>query len=478
MRIAVGGLHTECSTYNPVLATEADFRVLRGEGLASDPYFAWLREYDGNFLPTLHARAIAGGPVARKTYDVFKAELLERFAALGNLDGIYLAMHGAMYVEGMEDAEGDFISAVRKLVGPDCRIAASYDLHGNLSQSIIDSLDMFSAYRTAPHIDVEETMRRAVAMLTRSLATSIKPHLVWAPVPVVLSGERTSTEDEPAKCLYARLPEIDAVDGIWDASLMVGSVWADEPRATAAAVMTGTNLPALEAAAKSLAQSYWDERRNFAFGTETGTVEECVARALAGPSRPAIIAESGDNPTGGGVGDRAGVLAALVAAGAKDAIFAGIADKPATDAAYQAGVDARLQKLSIGATLDRSSVTAVVDAEVVFLLPTDDPMLREAVLRIDGVSLVVTARRRPFHCIADFARLGLDVTAAKILVVKSGYLSPELAPLANPGLMVLSAGAVDQFVERLPRLRKQRRTFPFDSEFSWSPEVFGRCPAS
>jgi microcystin degradation protein MlrC len=110
-----------------------------------------------------------------------------------------------------------------------------------------------------------------------------------------------------------------------------------------------------------------------------------------------------------------------------------------------------------------------VKAEVIFLLDVAEARLREAVLRIGGVDLVVTARRRPFHNIADFTRLGLDPRTAKILVVKSGYLSPDLAPIANPSLMALSPGVVDQFVERLPRLRKVRPTYPFDKDFAWSP---------
>jgi microcystin degradation protein MlrC len=119
-----------------------------------------------------------------------------------------------------------------------------------------------------------------------------------------------------------------------------------------------------------------------------------------------------------------------------------------------------------------------VQAEVVFLLEVAEPRLREAVLRIGGIDLVVTARRRPFHNLADFARLGLDPKAAKILVVKSGYLSPELAPIANPSLMALSPGVVDQFVERLPRLRKVRPTYPFDTGFDWSPSAVPSARAS
>ena len=472
MRIAVGGIHIECSTYNPVLNEEKDFRVVRGEELTASPYFAFLKDYEAEFLPTIHARAIAGGPVSRSTYERFKAEFLERLKPLLPLDGLYLAMHGAMYVQGMEDAEGDWITAARDLVGPDCTVSASYDLHGNVSQRIIDALDMYSTYRTAPHIDVEETMRRSVSMLVKSLKTGVKPILVWAPIPVVLPGERTSTVDEPAKSLYAMMPEIDALEGVWDASLMVGYVWADEPRATAAAIMTGTDRAILEREARRVAQAYWDAREKFVFGCETGSIEECVERAIASRTAPVVLAESGDNPTGGGVGDRAEVLAELIARKAQGVVFAGIADRVATDACYAAGIGAELD-LSIGASLDTIGSRPVKTlARVKFLHETTDPADRQAVVVIGGIELVLSAKRRPYHNIADFTRLGLDPHHARIIVVKSGYLSPELAPIANPNLMALSPGVVDQFVERLERHRKLRQTYPFDKDFAFKPQVF------
>ncbi|PDT36794.1 microcystin degradation protein MlrC [Rhizobium sp. M10] len=472
MRIAVGGIHIECSTYNPVLNEEKDFRVLRGEGLLESSYFAFLMDYDAEFLPTIHARAIAGGPVSRATYEAFKSEFLERLKPLLPLDGLYLAMHGAMYVDGMEDAEGDWIGAARALVGEDCTVSASYDLHGNVTQRIIDALDIYSTYRTAPHIDVEETMRRSVSMLVTSLKTGVKPVVLWAPIPVVLPGERTSTVDEPAKSLYAMLPEIDAIDGVWDASLMVGYVWADEPRATAAAIMTGTDRAVLEREARRLAKAYWDAREDFVFGCETGSVEECVARAIASPTAPVVLAESGDNPTGGGVGDRADVLAELISGNASGVVFAGITDKAATEACYAAGVGTELE-LSVGASLDtQGSKPVIARFTVKFLHEAPDPSDRQAVVSLGGIDLVLSAKRRPYHNIADFTRLGLDPQAAKIIVVKSGYLSPELAPIANPNLMALSEGVVDQFVERLPRLRKQHPTYPFDKDFAFEPQVF------
>src|SRR5690606_25717875 len=180
--------------------------------------------------------------------------------------------------------------------------------------------------------------------------------------------------------------------------------------------------------------------------------------------------ESGDNPTGGGVGDRAEVLAELIARQAQGVIFAGIADKAATDAAYAAGIGAMVS-LHIGASLDPSSMPVDAEAQVVFLLETDEARLREAVVRIGGIDLVLTARRRPFHNIVDFTRLGLDPHGAKIIAVKSGYLSPELGPIANPGIMALSPGVVDQFVERTERRHTPRPTYPFDKDFAFVPQV-------
>ena len=222
---------------------------------------------------------------------------------------------------------------------------------------------------------------------------------------------------------------------------------------------------------KRLAKAYWDVRDDFVFGCETGSIEDCVDKAIASPTAPVALAESGDNPTGGGVGDRTDVLAQLIAKRADGVVFAGIADLAATEACYAAGIGAELH-LTIGASLDtKGSAPVTADVVVKFLLETADAADRQAVVSIGGIDLVLSAKRRPYHNIADFARLGLDPHSAKIIVVKSGYLSPELAPIANPNLMALSPGVVDQFVERLPRLRKQKPTYTFDKDFDFTPEV-------
>ena len=337
-RIAFGGIGIESSTYSRIRARMEDFTILRGQAASDNERFAFLKkDYAVPFLPTLVATAVPGGPVEAGTYQTIKTEFLERLKALLPLDGLYLAMHGAMFVEGMEDAEGDWYTAARAVVGPACLMSASYDLHGNISRRVIDNLDMLSAYRTAPHIDRVETRERACGMLVHCLEQHIRPTLVWAPVPVLMPGERSSTEFDPAKRLWAQLPGLNREPGILDVSMLVGYVWADEPRSTASVVVTGTNLATEETIATNVAEQYWEARKEFEFGTEVCTIDACIAKAMAAKTQPAIVADSGDNPTGGGTSDRAEVLEDLLRLKAKNVVFAGITDRPATNACYAAG---------------------------------------------------------------------------------------------------------------------------------------------
>ena len=191
-------------------------------------------------------------------------------------------------------------------------------------------------------------MRRACDLLVSCASKRIRPTMVWVPIPVLLPGERTSTEDQPAKGLYAQLPAMNSRAGVLDASLLVGYVWADEPRATASAVLTGTDPTVLEEEAARLGREYWNAREDFKFGVPVGSIAELIDQAQRLTTQPVILADSGDNPTGGGVGDRAEVLEELLSRGFKNALVAGIADLPATELCYQHAPGTRLP-LRIGA---------------------------------------------------------------------------------------------------------------------------------
>ncbi len=472
-RIAFGGIHTESSTLNPVPTRTEDFRVLRGDALRQNERYRFLdaysAEYGAEFLPTVHAAALPGGPVTPQAYKAFKDEFLLRLAEYGPVDGLFLDMHGAMNVSGMNDAEGDWIGAARAVVGPECLIVASYDLHGNLSKRIIDVLDGLSAFRTAPHIDVTETKQRSCILLLNALEGGYRPRLEWLSVPVVLPGEMTATDDEPARSLYGRLPEIDAVDGVLDASLLVGYVWADEPRAGASVVLTGTDEAVLKREAVKLAECYWNARRAFHFGVPAGSLEWCLEQFAALDSYPVVLSDSGDNPTGGGVGDTTFVLAELLERNPKGSVIAGLADAPATNACYAAGVGAELE-LTLGATLDPATSRPLqVHAQVVFLEPAETERERQAVIQIGAVKVILSAARRPYHYPADIESLGVNLSETRLLVVKSGYLTAELTHAAAHTMLALTPGTVSQELNSLNYARQGPR-FPLEPDLTWTPE--------
>lgn len=470
-RIAIGGIASECSTYSRIRSRLENFRVLRGEQITNSEQFSFLKRYDVPFLPTLVANAGSGGPIARDAYESLKAEYLGILRALLPLDGVYCAMHGAMFVEGMTDAEGDWYEATRQVVGPDCLISASYDLHGNVSQKIVDNLDCITAYRTAPHVDRVENTMRATDMLTHCLRYGIKPSIVWATIPVGLAGEQSSTEWDPGRRLWSDLSEYNRMPGVLDVSQLVGYVWADEPRSAASVCVTGTD-PAMQARiAAELAARYWDARREFKFGSPTGTIEETIATAMAARTQPVVISDSGDNPGGGGNADQTHFLQAILKAGAKNVLIGGMTDKPATDACYAAGVG-RTIPLSVGATLDPvESKPVKVNATVKYLHPVTDPAEREAVIEFDGITMTLSSKRRAYHAAEAFRDLKLEPTAFKIVVLKCGYLNPTMKPLANPHLMALSPGAINQDI---PNIENKHRvpSFPWVEKLTYAPRPY------
>lgn len=468
MRIAVGGIHTECSTYSPVLQSAADFNIARGKELLVHVGVDGDRFADVTFCPLFHARSIPGGPVSADCYAVFKSAFLADLTSSLPVDGVLLIMHGAMHVVGLEDAEGDWISAVRQLVGPQIPIAVSYDLHGNVTQTIVDQIDIFCAYRTAPHIDVIETHQRAAENLVDQLRGGPRRYVAWAPVPMLLPGERTSTEDEPAKSLYAALPRYDDRSGVTDANLMVGYVWADTARATAAAVVTGSDRDAIQKAASEIAAAYWAARQDFAFGVPTKSLAHCLDDAAAATTSPFILADSGDNPTGGGVGDRSDVLAAWLERGLTGGVFAGIADPIAVAKIWSLPVGTT-NFLDIGGALGSKCQHVSADAVLLARLGREADRDREVLLEIAGNQVILTERRRPFHNLDDFRRFGIEPTTARYLIVKSGYLSPDLAPIANPARMALTDGAVNQEIGSLSSRQRPVPSYPFQKTFKWIP---------
>jgi microcystin degradation protein MlrC len=474
LRIAIAGIATETSTFCLHRTTLEEFRVVRGEELLHRYDFlrhpeaaehTWTREVD--WVPLVHAAAMPGGPVLPEVYDTLEAETLERLAAAGPLDGVFLDIHGAMAVQGRQDAEARFVREVRAVVGPDVLLSASMDLHGNVSRELVATLDLITCFRMAPHEDAWETRARAARNLVDRLRAGGRPKKAWVQVPLLLPGERTSTRVEPARSIYATVPQVEARAGVLDAALWVGYVWADEPRNRAAVVVSGDDEETLLSGARMLARSYWDARADFGLAAPSAPLAECVRTAITSPHRPFYISDSGDNPTAGGAGDASFALRELLAdEGLRESgasvIYASIADAAAARAAAAAGVGATVT-LSVGGKIDTESAPpAEVTGTVTAVVPDDPRGGILAVVAHGAISVIITERRRPFHEEADFTGLGLDPRhGADVVVVKIGYLQPELFEMSADWMLALTPGGVDQDLLRLGHQHLGAPVYPF-----------------
>jgi microcystin degradation protein MlrC len=441
-----------------------DFRVTRGdELLARYDFLASTEQVE--WVPLLHAVAVPGGPVTEETYEQLAGEIYVLLGTAGPLDGVFIDFHGAMSVLGRTDIEAEFVAGIRELVGSDVLLSASMDLHGNVSHELAATLDLITCYRKAPHTDAWDTRERAARNLVTRLRSGGRPQKAWVQVPVLLPGEKTSTRIDPAKRIYAMVDEVEAMDGVLDAAIWVGYAWADEPRCQAAVVVTGDDADVITAQATRLAEAYWDAHDEFEFVAPTGTLDECVERALASTARPFFISDSGDNPTAGGAGDTSWTLNELlrmpeITQSGLTTIYAAIVDPAVTATAIDAGVGTTI-KVNVGGKIDDGPCGPVeLTAEVVAV----DPAEGVAVLGVGGLRVIVTTRRKPYHLESDFTALGLAPRDADLVIVKIGYLEPELYAMAADWLLALTPGGVNQDLLSLGHQHIDRPMYPFDPD--------------
>lgn len=477
-RIGIAGISIESSTFSPHISGDEAFTLRTGDALLGHyPFLAagtQLREA-AEWVPILHGRSLPGGAVAASTYAAMKQTILEGAAAKGPFDGFFFDIHGAMSVVGMQDAEGDLATALRDVLGPDTLVSASMDLHGNVPRTLLDAVDQITCYRMAPHEDWLNTKQRAVFNLLARLRSADggdpvarRPWLAWVQVPVLLPGEKTSTRLEPARSIYGALPEIEAMPGVEDASLWVGYAWADEPRCQAAVVVSGDDPAVIATEAERVARAYWDARADFVFVGPTASLEEALDRAMAPEAqRPYLISDSGDNPTAGGAGDVSFTLGAVleredVRSAPFDVLVASIFDAAAVQTAVDAGVGATVT-VEVGGRVDAGPRGPVPVSGEVFSITEGDPDAgTQVVLRVGSVFAIITERRKPFHYLDDFRMLGLDPEAEGIVIVKIGYLEPELFALAADWTLALTPGGVDQDLLRLGHKHLAPGVYPFE----------------
>jgi len=474
-KVAIAGIAIESSTFSPAVTHEEAFHAKKGEEVFSIyPFFeegSALRSR-ADWYPALKGHSLPGGIVTAEAYESLVSQTLDLLKENLPYDGLFLDIHGAMSVQNLDDPEGDFIQRIREIIGTETLISTCMDLHGNVSERLAKHTDLITCYRMAPHEDAMESKQRAVEnLLIRLEEKTGKPqYKAWIPVPILLPGEKTSTRIEPAKSLYNEIPAIVDQEGVIDAGIWVGYAWADEPRNHAVVMVTGDDKEKVGEGAEKLAEHFWRVRNEFEFVAPVASLEESLAMALEHEEKPFIISDMGDNPTAGGAGDVTWTITEVLKneafknASGPELIYASIPGPSFVQKAVDLGVGAEIDATAGAQIDDRYAPPVQLKGKIIAIEHGDVHAETEVVVQIGSAKVIVTKKRKPYHRIKDFTNLGLDPTNADIVMVKIGYLVPELYDIRKGWVMALTPGGVDQDLHRLDYQRVNRPIFPLDSD--------------
>lgn len=490
LRIGFGRIFHEGNAYSPVVTTQENFTNLHylEEGALAEACSLRGWELRGLFphaeltgfvqaarlaggvetVPLSSALAVPSGPVAPETFEWLVSGLIDRIARAGRLDGVYLALHGSMQVQGLrESPESVILRRVREALGPRAKIAVSFDLHGNLCAGMIEPVDVLVAYRTNPHWDLAPTGYRAGNRLIRALRGRSEPVHAWRKLPLVLGGGANIDFLPPMRSVFRALRALERDPRVLTASLFMVHPYTDaEDLGWAVHVSTDGDRALAEALADRLADRAWSVREVPLPAMRS--VEEALDEARASLWRklgPITLVDVDDIVGAGAPGGNTRFVEAL----AKDArglrAYVPVHDPAAVEATWTAPIGSRARVVLRGTPgygqpeveLD-ATVAAKADAQFGHMVRLDA-----------GTVSVIVTERPPLPIAPKFWRM-LDLSPREAdVIVQKNFFHYRLfyATTSFRHIPVVSAGATS--LERVRTKSYRVPTYPGTDVPDWRP---------
>lgn len=491
-RIAIGGFQHETNTFAPSKADyaafadgggwpgacygEAIFPAVEGANIPAAGAIQALRAHGHALVGTAWA---AASPSAHVTGQAFEKILSSLVEGLENqrVDAVYLDLHGAMVSEEYEDGEGEILRRVRAAVGPRVPIAASLDLHANVTPAMIETADALAAYRTYPHVDMADTGARAAHLLQQMLKAGERPAKAFRQLDYLTGLPSQSSFIDPAKSLYAELDRLEARHNAV-LSFTPGFPMADFADCGMSVFGFGFEKAAVENAVEALRRAVADAEKDFAM--ELLSPQDAVRRARerGAPGRPVVMADTQDNPGAGGNGDTTGLLRELILQDSRDAVLGLLIDKASAGRAHEVG-QGRTLAFSLGGKSGIKGDAPLTGEFTVERLgdghfTCTGPMFKGfrmqlgpmALLRsksAPGVRVVLASSKCQAGDQEMFRHVGVEPREARILGLKSSvHFRADFEPIAREVLVVRSPGPAlaDPAEFQWTKLRKGVRLRP------------------
>jgi microcystin degradation protein MlrC len=484
MRIAIARIYHETNTFNPVPTTldvlksygyregqemlEASFIAAEMAGAVEE---AGSRGIE--LIGLIKAGGWAGGKLKQQDYEYLKGRLLSRLQDSLPVDGLYLALHGALVGEEVDDIEGDLLEAVREIIG-DIPLALSLDMHANITEKMARLADFLVGYHTCPHLDTEQMGRVAVGALDNIISGASKPVIHRLKLPMITPADRHDTFKGPLAELFAKVARIEADPDVLSASIFPVQPWLDVPELgwTVVVVTNGETGKGKEYCAR-LAEEC--KQRKEDFEVKKLTTAEAVRRAREIDGGPVVISDSADATNAGACGNSTHLLSEMLRTGVNGTALVPLLDPAMARQAHEVGIGGIVEGLVGAYPQNPFSPPVNIRAEV---LATSDgrfsisghgggnvsmDMGKTAALGIGNVVLVVSENAGPGHDPLLFRHIGFEPRDAKIVVVKSpvGFRA-AYEPFAREIILADTPGAASSNLTTLNFTKRPKPMYPFE----------------
>ena len=491
-RVAIIEFSNESNTFTVMRTGMEDFRAkhfFQGEEIPEN--FRGTGSEVGGAMEVAGARgwepvyitagqAEPGGPVTEAARAEFTEATTRRLRAAGPLDGVFVALHGAMVTESDQDGDCQFLRAIRAVAGDEIPLAVTLDLHANIFDETADLAQIAVSFRTYPHVDMREVGVEACELLHRAMAGEISPKLLIRRPPMLVGcDDGRTTEDGPMCRLLEDAEREKQTPGILNVAINAGFTDADVWAAGPSVLVTYDTIQAAAetaaAAAERICSRIWDFRDQWDLPVP---LEDCITRlknTLPG-NGPVVVADFSDNPGSGGYSDCTALIAAMLEAGIENAAAGALFDPEAAKELAARGIGAEAT-LSIGGKTDASvgggplqvtgTVMAVSDGSFTF----EGPMFTglpgstglSVCLRVQGIDIMIVSDRMQMLDRNIFRAAGIEPAEKAVLAVKSmQHFKGAFGPIASEIIVTDAGGLCTPNVKQRSYTRLRRPVFPLD----------------
>lgn len=469
MKILAGSFQCESNTFCPDKVKVEDFEVFDGDTvldkMASTSVFA---EAGAKVVPILYASALPGGVVMREAFEYFRDRFFDMVRMHKDADGIYLYLHGSMYVEGIGSGELAMVKAIRDVIGPECPVSLAMDFHANIPVELAGLVNAVNGFRTTPHTDHDNTERRAAISLLKCIAADYRGKTEIVRLPF-LCGDAATTDRQPFPDVTKLLKFIDDSNEGISAAFFNGQPWHDSPYTGANALVSASDGSSFEKALQ-IAKSFWDNHKLLTL-ENTMSPDSTVEYSLKHKEGVLFVTDSGDNTTAGAPGKGTFLLRKYLERNAENVLICGIFDEALANELLENPIGAQCEIVLCKGKNEAQEQEVTLDVTVKekgVVIGWAGEEIGGNVLVGDGhIDIALSNVRAAYTTPAHFTKARINPKKYKVVVLKMGYLFPELQMICNDTIFALTPGQSTNDFSTLDYRYLDHRVYPICEDIQW-----------